>query len=91
MAEKSRFFDTALTPEGEFDRQYPAKDYADYFDTLVTTGVFADQLDALAVTGHGTQMKTILATGKAFIKGHYYENDSPLELVHDFPGSFTYG
>ncbi|PKM67068.1 MAG: hypothetical protein CVU95_08260 [Firmicutes bacterium HGW-Firmicutes-2] len=85
MAEISRFFDTELTAEGELDRVYPVKDHAEYFDTLVTTGVWADIADSLEVTGHGSQMKTIVATGKAFVKGYYYENDAPLELTHELP------
>ncbi|MCF8018198.1 MAG: hypothetical protein K9L62_02245 [Vallitaleaceae bacterium] len=85
MAEKSRFFDVELVVNGVPDREYPAKDYADYFDTLVSTGVFAEQLDSLELTGSGNAMQTILAPGKAFIKGYYYENDSPLTLTHEFP------
>ncbi len=85
MAEKSRFFNAVLTPQGTPDLEYDVEQYDDYFDTLVTTGVFAEQLNSLEVTGHGSQMKTILSTGKAFIKGKYYENDEALELSHELP------
>ncbi len=78
MTEKYRFFNGTV----DDDRLYQASEYADYFATLVTNGVWAEDLDALKVTGHGGEMKSIIATGKAFINGYYYENDTPLEMVH---------
>lgn len=78
MAEKSMFFDSI-----DGDREYPARDFAKYFSTLVTTGVFADQLDSLEVNGHGMELKSVIKPGRAFINGYFYENDDILELQHD--------
>lgn len=78
MAEKFRFFDSTLDDK----RKYTSKEFADYFSTLLTSGIFADQLNALIVTAHGAEMKTILGTGKAFLRGYYYENDAALVLLH---------
>ncbi len=79
MTEKYRFFNGTE----EDVREYQASEYADYFATLVTNGVWAEEFDSLEVTGHGGEMKTIIAPGKAFINGYYYENDANLELQHD--------
>lgn len=81
MAENSRFFDVTI----DKDREYSANDFAEYFETLVTSGVFAEQLNALQVTPHQSELKSIVDTGKAFLQGRYYENDSPLELEHVNP------
>lgn len=81
MAEKSRFFDGTI----DNPREYPASEFAEYFAALVTSGVFGEQLNSLEVSAHGTELKTIVATGRAFLQGHYYENDAPLELAHENP------
>lgn len=78
MTEHYRFFNSA---EGDA-RVYDAGDFAEYFETLIDSGVWADELNALQVTGHGGEMKSIVHTGKAFIDGHFYYNDADLEVEH---------
>lgn len=78
MAERYFFFDSTVDDE----REYTATMYADYFDTLVESGVFADRLNSLQVTCSGSNMSSLLDTGRAFVKGHFYENDSTLSLTH---------
>lgn len=65
------------------DRKYKSSDFADYFSTLVTTGVFAEQLNSLQVETSNNNMSSIVKPGKAFIKGYYLENDEDLTLIHD--------
>lgn len=78
MTEEYRFFNSA----GGDTRLYQAAEYAEYFATLIANGVWAEELNALLVTGHGGEMKTLVDTGKAFVDGYYYENDASKELTH---------
>lgn len=79
MAERSMFFDTTL----EQTRQYSASDWANYFATLIESGIWQEELDAFTLSNTGTNMITTVAGGRALLLGYYYENDSPLELQHD--------
>ncbi|MEW6661971.1 MAG: hypothetical protein ACOY9Y_09700 [Bacillota bacterium] len=81
MAERYRFFDTV----NEDKRLYTAQAFAEYFSALIKGGVFGEQLNSLQVTGHGSQMATVVATGRAFIDGYFYENDASLQLQHELP------
>lgn len=83
MAEKFRFFDPVLLPDGTYDREYNAQEFTDYFAALVTTGVMKGAGNELKVTTSGSSMVTTVDTGIAFILGRYYENDSILTLTHD--------
>lgn len=78
MTEHYRFFNS----DEEDQRVYDAGDFAEYFETLINSGVWAEELNALQVSGHGGEMKSIVHTGKAFIDGHFYYNDADLEVEH---------
>jgi len=72
--EKSGFFNSSSG-----DRVYDATDFATYFGSLVSNGIFyktADNLKTIATTG----MHVIVEPGSAFINGYHYQNTTPLEL-----------
>lgn len=83
MAEHYRFMDAVQGENGEYDREYNAQEFTDYFKALVTTGIMKGAGNELAVSANGSNMITSVSTGIAFLLGRYYENDSPLELTHD--------
>jgi hypothetical protein len=77
MAQKSGFFN-ALLQAGVYDRQYNADDYCDNLAVIISDGVLRDQNNGLKVTASGLNL-TVNA-GRAWIKGHYYHNDTALSL-----------
>ena len=81
MAEKSSFFNAELVG-GEWDRVYTAEDYANYFSSFISTGVFPNPSTNLLVTPNNN-MSITLEPGKAWINGYMYHNDSKLNLSID--------
>lgn len=82
MAEKYSFFNAEQNSSGEYDRVYLAEDIAAYFASFIGTGVYANRADNLKVfasDGMNIQVKS----GKGWIKGYYYENDSDLGITLD--------
>lgn len=77
MAQKSGFFN-ALLNAGVYDRQYNANDYCDNLAVVISTGVLRSADDDLKVTANGLNLT--VAAGRAWIKGHYYFNDSAYAL-----------
>lgn len=79
MAEISFPFD-ALIENGVADREYTSADFAKYFASFVGNGILGGG-SALQVSGNG--FGVVVGTGKAFIKGYYYENetDKALNLI----------
>ncbi len=73
MAEKSGFFNSSGG-----DRLYNAADFAAYFGSLVSNGVF-DGSDNLRVTA-GAGLSVSVAAGSAWINGYRYENTAALNL-----------
>lgn len=72
MAEKSSFFNSVSG-----DRKYAAEDWAAYFASFVSNGVFAEPSNSLQVviaTGMGISIKA----GSGFINGYYYRNTTDL-------------
>lgn len=72
MAEKSSFFNSV-----SHDRRYAAEDWAAYFSSFVSNGVFAkpsDGLQVMALTG----MSITIKAGSGFINGYYYRNTTDL-------------
>lgn len=78
MAEKSGFFN-ALMVDGAYDRTYNANDYTDNLAVVISNGVLRSPADDLKVTASG--LTATVAAGRAWIKGHYYYNDTPLSLA----------
>lgn len=85
MAERSLFFNSQLI-DGEYDREYHAQDFADYFGTVLTSGFLSSDghmgLSAKVIDG---TLTTVVAPGKAIIRGHFYENTDDLILEHEIP------
>ncbi|AFQ46258.1 hypothetical protein [Desulfosporosinus meridiei] len=77
MAEKSSFFNSVSG-----DRKYQASDYAAYFNSFITTGVFPNPTTSLQAMANGG-MSVLLKAGKAWINGYYYLNDSDLVIPID--------
>lgn len=76
MPQKSGFFDTTA----DDPREYPAREFAEYFGRLLTNGVF-NAGTFLNVTASGTDANVSLSPGAAWIKGYAYSvYDSPLIL-----------
>lgn len=72
--EKSGFFNSSSG-----DRVYDATDFATYFGSLVSNGIFYKTANNLKVTAT-TGMNVIAQSGSAFINGYHYQNTTPLEL-----------
>lgn len=73
--EKSGFFNSSGG-----DRVYDAADFAAYFGSLASNGIFyrtADNLKVVAAMG----MSVTVQAGAAFINGYHYENTTPMDLV----------
>lgn len=72
MAEKSSFFNSV-----SHDRRYSAEDWAAYFASFISNGVYAQPSNSLQVviaTGMGITIKA----GSGFINGYYYRNTTDL-------------
>lgn len=76
MAQKSGFFNSVGG-----DRKYRAEEFADYFQTIISTGV-SPTTGSLAITANNT-MDLVVSAGRAYIEGHYYSNDSDYALTLD--------
>lgn len=79
--EKSSFFNAELVGEN-WDRTYTAEDYANYFGSFVSNGVFPNPNTNLEVVANNN-MSLILKPGKAWINGYFYHNDNDLSLNVD--------
>ncbi|BFH59459.1 hypothetical protein [Paenibacillus azoreducens] len=76
MPEKSGFFDDA--PDDP--REYPARDFAEYFGRIISNGVFNGG-KYLNVSASGSDANVSLSTGAAWINGYAYSvYDTPLTL-----------
>lgn len=78
MAEKSGFFNARYV-NGEYDRKYSANDYSDNLAVIISSGVLRSTADDLKVTATG--MLVTVGIGRAWIKGHYYNNTSAMTLA----------
>lgn len=82
MAEKYKFFNSGLNDP----RVYQAADFADYFGSVLSTGLLhTDKVPGMAVSVEPGTLNTVVSPGKAIMKGHLYENTTPLTLPHSIP------
>jgi hypothetical protein len=72
--EKSSFFNSVSG-----DRKYQASDFAAFFSSLLTNGVFPNPSTNLQVLSNNNMTVTV-GIGKAWINGYVYINDSALIL-----------
>ncbi len=78
MAQTSGFFDALETSAGAFDRTYSSGDFCDNLATIINDGVRYSTDNDLAVSAlsSGGSMGLSVAIGRAWIKGHYFYNNS---------------
>ena len=80
--EKYGFFNAVATADGKYDRSYLAEDFANYFASFITNGVFEELGDKLEVVINNG-MSIIVKSGVAWINGYRYENDGDLSITLD--------
>ena len=61
------------------DRTYTAEDFTNYLSSIICNGVFDTYGDCFSVTA-GSGLKVVIGTGKAWIDGHYFINDTAYTL-----------
>ena len=77
--EKSGFFNSSGG-----DRVYDATEFARYFGSLASNGVFWASAANLKVSP-GSGVNIVIAPGSGWINGYSYENTSPLEKALETP------
>ena len=81
MAEHYRFFDSTADDE----RVYTADEFAEYFRRVLTDGIFNGGTN-LKVETNGTDIRTYIQPGYAWVQGYMYKIDTePLYLQHEYP------
>lgn len=78
MAITSGFFDSV-----DGDRTYNAEQMSNYFDGLVSDGVYESIGDRFLVSKANDGMKTNVGSGRAIIRSHWVKNDATVTLTHD--------
>ncbi len=78
MAINFGFFD-AEESGGVYDRLYSASNFCDYLGSIICNGVQKSYGDALSVSITGNYTVSV-ATGKAWLDGHYLVNDEATEI-----------
>lgn len=63
-----------ITEEVTYDRQYPARDFADYFASFIGNGIFPNPSDNYKVLTAGF-MSLGIRPGKAWINGYFCHHD----------------
>lgn len=58
------------------DRTYTAEDFTTYLSSIICNGILDTYGDNFSLTAASTGLKVVLGTGKAWINGHYFVNDS---------------
>jgi len=82
MAQEYKFFNSGVNDP----RHYKASDFADYFGSVLSSGLLhTDNVPGMSVVVDAGTLNTIVAPGKAIMKGHMYENTTPLKLTHSIP------
>lgn len=80
--ERYKFFNSA---PGD-PRTYQAADFADYFGSVLSTGLLhTDNIPGMSVSVETGSLNTVVSAGKAIMKGHLYENTADYTLAHTLP------
>ena len=58
------------------DRTYTAENFCDYLGSIICNGILDTYGQMFRLTAASSGLKVILGTGKAWIDGHYFVNDS---------------
>jgi len=75
LTERSGFFNSV-----NGDRKYDASKFAEYFASFLGNGIFPSPSTNLQIMANG-DMTVTLKSGKAWINGYFYYNDSDLVLT----------
>lgn len=75
MAFSYGFFD-AKEVSGGLDRTYTSENFCDYLSSLICNGIQDNYGDCFSLSASDGLSVTV-GTGKAWINGHYFINDSP--------------
>lgn len=86
--EKYSFFNSVVDEAGNYDREYLAEDYANYFASFIGNGIYAKSASNLQVTAAGNMVVQVSA-GKAWINGYFYENTTAKSLSLDLADGTT--
>lgn len=62
------------------DRRYRAENFADYFNSIISTGVFEDTIGNLSVSPN-SGMSVTIAPGKAFVNGYCMISNSAVSIA----------
>lgn len=71
MAFSSGFFNSK-----GLDRTYTAENFCDYLGSIICNGIQDNYGQNFSLTASAVGLKVILGTGKAWINGHYFINDT---------------
>lgn len=86
MAERFLFFNAMEIEPGVWDREYQAQHFAEYFGSVLSTGLLhTDKVPGMGVAVEVGTLNTVVSAGKSIMKGHLYENTTPLTLAHSIP------
>ena len=80
MAERSGFFNAIKQTDGTYDLTYDAVDFANYFNKIVSNGVFGSPSGQLRVVPKSGLTITVKA-GKAYIGGYWYELTEDVDMT----------
>lgn len=81
--ERCGFFDANLAGD-EYDRVYLASQFAAYFASFISNGVYAGKSDKLQVVEQDSQgMAVNVLGGQGWINGYWYENTENVSLAID--------
>ena len=58
------------------DRTYTAENFTEYLSSIICNGILDTYGQNFKLTAASSGLKVILGTGKAWINGHYFVNDS---------------
>ena len=75
MAFSYGFFDAK-----NLDRIYTAQNFNDYLSSLICNGIHDNYGQCFEITASVNGLSVTIGTGKAWINGHYFINDSPYVL-----------
>ncbi|CAM3774649.1 hypothetical protein [Alkalicoccus chagannorensis] len=84
MAEIYKFFNSTTDDQ----RKYQAADFAEYFNSVLSTGLLhTDENPGMEVNVEAGTLNTVVSSGRAIMRGYFYENTSDLTLEHAVPES----
>ena len=73
-------FDALEDEQGEFDRVYFAKDFAQYFKQFISNGVYPNPSNGLEVEALTSNMVVTLHSGSGYINGYAYVLPEDLQI-----------